>query len=120
MGVVITISIVNAKRVISVCKGRRVVRLADVIVDNLTIRVNNVQGTLTDGQCRTSWSSYAWIMAKNKESDKASYASIHERTKSFVDFAEARAVVVAPIETTIGMCRIAMVDWDICIYKVTL
>jgi hypothetical protein len=59
-------------------------------------------------------------MAKSKESDKAGYASIHGRTKSFVDLAEARTVVVAPIETTVGMRRIAMVNWDICVYKVTL
>jgi hypothetical protein len=40
VGVIIAIRIVNAKRVIT---------LADVIVDNLKIRVNNVQGILTDG-----------------------------------------------------------------------
>jgi hypothetical protein len=60
------------------------------------------------------------MMANSEGSDKEGHTNIHRRTKSLVDLAEARTVVVAPIETTICVSGIAMVDWDIGVNKVTL
>jgi hypothetical protein len=60
------------------------------------------------------------MMANSEESDNERHANIHRRTKSLVDLAEARTVIVAPIETTISVFGIAMVDWDIGVDKVTL
>lgn len=69
---------------------------------------------------RTSWSSYAWIMAESEESDIAIYVKIQRRTKPLKDLPEARAVVVATVKTTVRVLGIAVVNWDVGVDKVTL
>jgi hypothetical protein len=119
-GVVIAVRIVNAKRVISVCKGRRVIGLAGIVVNELTGRVNIVQDILIrkdDAEPHGRHKRGRWLRAK---SQNTGYVRIHRRTKSLVNLAEARTVVVVPIETTIRVSGIAMVDWDIGINKIAL
>src|SRR6266404_1904906 len=45
---------------------------------------------------------------------------MHKRTQSFVDLAEARAVIIAPVQTTVRLCRITIVNWYVGVYEIAL
>ena len=45
---------------------------------------------------------------------------IKRRTKSLVDFTEARTVVVTSVQATIRLLGIAVVNWGVGVDKVTL
>jgi hypothetical protein len=59
-------------------------------------------------------------MAESEWLDNAGCVKVRGRTKSLKDFAEARTVVIAPVQTTIRVFGIAVVNWDIGVDKVTL
>jgi hypothetical protein len=59
-------------------------------------------------------------MAESKGLDNAGCVKVRGRTKSLKDFAEAGTIVVAPVQTTVRVFGIAVVNWDIGVDKVTL
>ena len=68
--VVVAVSIVNSERVISICEGWQVVGLAGIVVNELQTTSRKVA---YKGNGRTSWSSYAWMMAGSEESGIMGY-----------------------------------------------